>query len=54
MIRLFIRGKSEIKSQEGKTQCDPLAMGLYALGITPVLSKVISSNRGSISTDTFF
>ena len=29
-------------------------MVFYALGITPHLSNVISSNRGSISTDPFY
>ena len=31
--RLFVRGKGELKSQEGNTQGDAIAMGLYALGI---------------------
>ena len=50
--RLF-RGKSEIKLQEGTTQGDSIAMGLFSPGITPLLSKFIPNNRGSISADTF-
>ena len=52
--RLFIRGGSEIKWQGGATQGDPITMGLYAFGISPLQSKVISSNRGSTSTDLFY
>ena len=48
--RLF-RGGSEIKSQEGTRQGDTIAVDLYAPGITLLLSKSISSNSGSISTD---
>ena len=32
---------------------DPIAMDLYALGITPLLSKLIPRNRENISTDPF-
>ena len=40
---LFIDGET-VSSQEGTTQGDPLAMAMYAIAITPLISQ-LSSNE---------
>ena len=42
--RLFIVGGKELKSKEGTTQGDPVSMGLYGIGLIPLLSKIKSDD----------
>ena len=46
--RLFITGGKEISPNEGITQGDPVAMGMYALGLMPLLTSIISNDTGNL------
>ena len=37
-VRLFITGGSELKSAEGTTQGDPLAMAIYTISLQPLVT----------------
>ena len=37
LVRLFVEGKHEIKSREGKTQVNPTLLGAYALKFTSLI-----------------
>ena len=42
---MFVRRKVELKSQEGTTQGNPIAIGMYALSITALESMHHSSSN---------
>ena len=46
--RLFITDGIEISSKEGTTQDDPIAMGMYALGLMLLLALIISNNTENL------
>ena len=46
--RLFITGGKEISSNERTTQGEPIALGMYTLGLMPLLTSIISNNTGNL------
>ena len=44
--KLFITGGKEISSNKGSTQVDP--MGIYGLGLMPMLTSIISNNTRNL------
>ena len=49
--RLFITGGKELKSAEGTTQGDPLAMSLYAISLQPLITRL---NVSSLAKQCWF
>ena len=47
-FRLFITGGEEISSNKGTTQEDLIAMEMYALGLMPLLTSIISNYTGNL------
>ena len=47
-LPLFITGGKEISSNERIIQGDPIAMEMYALGLMPLLTSIISNNTENL------
>ena len=48
--RLFVIGSSEIKSNEGTTKGDHVAMAIYPLGITPLIMMMVELVSTNVTT----
>ena len=48
--RLFVAKDIELRSEEGTTQGDPIAMGAYALDLSVLQSKISQNNTGAKHT----
>lgn len=55
LARLSVRGKGEIRPQEGTSKGDSITVGLYVLGITPLMTPVMSllESEGHFPNDPF-
>ena len=47
-IRLFIMGGKELKSNEGTTQGDPIAMAIYGINLTPLMSSLRAKDASKV------
>ena len=48
LSRLFISGRKKTSSNEETTQGDSIAIRMYALGLMPLLTSIISNNTGNL------
>ena len=56
LSRLFIIGEYELKSKQGTTQGDPVAMAIYAIAIIPMilmLVDIVINHQGKMRTLAF-
>ena len=51
---LFVTGGKKIESQKGTTQGDPIVMGMYALGLMPLLATAVHTMTNAEITQIAF